>query len=190
MEGRYLHGAACHGCVLIGETSCEARNDHLDRALVVPILGVTGMIMALFQAEWLTKGLGISLGEPWIWVAAAILGLAVVDHLASWVAILPFGPVETAVTFHFAFNLAVGLLFLVAGLGAGMLSGAGGRNRQNGRRSQDRCKHLTVRTNLNLAPLNHTVTISLRFSAAHAPSPTFACMGIRLHAFITPRIAP
>ena len=41
------------------------------------ILGVTGMIMALFQAEWLTKGLGISLGEPWIWVAAAILGLAV-----------------------------------------------------------------------------------------------------------------
>ena len=42
MEGRYLHGAACHGCVLIGETSCEARNDHLDRALVVPILGVTG----------------------------------------------------------------------------------------------------------------------------------------------------
>ena len=42
LEERYLHGAACHGCVLIGETSCEARNDHLDRALVVPILGVPG----------------------------------------------------------------------------------------------------------------------------------------------------
>jgi hypothetical protein len=42
LEERYLHGAACHGCVLIGETSCEARNDHLDRALVVPILGVKG----------------------------------------------------------------------------------------------------------------------------------------------------
>lgn len=39
-EGRWLHGAACHGCTLIAETSCEMRNDYLDRALVVPILGV------------------------------------------------------------------------------------------------------------------------------------------------------
>jgi len=35
-ERRYQHGAACHGCVLIAETSCEQRNDLLDRALVVP----------------------------------------------------------------------------------------------------------------------------------------------------------
>jgi hypothetical protein len=34
-EERYLHGAACHGCVLISETSCEQRNVLLDRALVV-----------------------------------------------------------------------------------------------------------------------------------------------------------
>jgi hypothetical protein len=34
-EGRMLHGAACHGCVLIAETSCEQGNDFLDRALVV-----------------------------------------------------------------------------------------------------------------------------------------------------------
>jgi hypothetical protein len=34
-EYRHLHGAACHGCVLIGETSCEQQNDFLDRALVV-----------------------------------------------------------------------------------------------------------------------------------------------------------
>ena len=34
-EERYLHGAACHGCLLIGETSCERRNEYLDRALVV-----------------------------------------------------------------------------------------------------------------------------------------------------------
>ena len=34
-EHRYLHGAACHGCVLIAETSCEHHNDFLDRALVV-----------------------------------------------------------------------------------------------------------------------------------------------------------
>lgn len=35
-----LHGAACHGCTLISETSCEMRNDYLDRALVVPVLGL------------------------------------------------------------------------------------------------------------------------------------------------------
>ena len=40
MEGRWLNGAACHGCALIVETSCEMRNDYLDRALVVPTLSV------------------------------------------------------------------------------------------------------------------------------------------------------
>lgn len=40
MEARWLHGAACHGCSLIAETSCEMHNDYLDRALVIPILGV------------------------------------------------------------------------------------------------------------------------------------------------------
>lgn len=34
-EDRFLHGAACHGCLLIAETSCERRNELLDRALVV-----------------------------------------------------------------------------------------------------------------------------------------------------------
>jgi len=42
LEQRWLHGAACHGCALIAETSCEMRNDYLDRALVVPALGVAG----------------------------------------------------------------------------------------------------------------------------------------------------
>jgi hypothetical protein len=37
-ERRFLHGAACHGCLLIAETSCEQHNDFLDRALVVPTL--------------------------------------------------------------------------------------------------------------------------------------------------------
>lgn len=41
-EGRWLHGSACHGCALIAETSCEMRNDYLDRALVVPVLGLEG----------------------------------------------------------------------------------------------------------------------------------------------------
>jgi hypothetical protein len=33
---RFLLGSACHGCLLIAETSCEQHNDFLDRALVVP----------------------------------------------------------------------------------------------------------------------------------------------------------
>ena len=35
-EGRSMHGAACHGCLLIAEPSCERRNELLDRSLVVP----------------------------------------------------------------------------------------------------------------------------------------------------------
>ncbi|MDB5310762.1 MAG: hypothetical protein JWO38_4964 [Gemmataceae bacterium] len=35
-EARFLHGAACHGCLLVAETSCEQQNDFLDRALAVP----------------------------------------------------------------------------------------------------------------------------------------------------------
>jgi hypothetical protein len=34
-ERRFLQGAACHGCLLIAETSCEQHNDYLDRALVI-----------------------------------------------------------------------------------------------------------------------------------------------------------
>ena len=39
-EERPLQGAACHGCLLTSETSCEQRNDFLDRALVVPTIGI------------------------------------------------------------------------------------------------------------------------------------------------------
>lgn len=35
-EERFQHGAACHGCVLIAETSCERWNGWLDRSLVIP----------------------------------------------------------------------------------------------------------------------------------------------------------
>lgn len=42
LEERFLHGAACHGCALIAETSCEMRNDYLDRALLVPVIGRGG----------------------------------------------------------------------------------------------------------------------------------------------------
>jgi hypothetical protein len=37
-DTRFLVGAACHGCLLISETSCEQHNCFLDRALVVPTL--------------------------------------------------------------------------------------------------------------------------------------------------------
>ena len=33
---RFLNGAACHGCLLLAETSCERRNEFLDRTLVIP----------------------------------------------------------------------------------------------------------------------------------------------------------
>jgi hypothetical protein len=48
-ECRCLHGAACHGCLLIAETSCEQHNDFLDRALVVPTVEDLGA--ELFRGE-------------------------------------------------------------------------------------------------------------------------------------------
>lgn len=42
-ECRFLHGAACHGCLLIAETSCEQHNEFLDRALVVPTVDNLGI---------------------------------------------------------------------------------------------------------------------------------------------------
>lgn len=52
-EGRYREGAACHGCVLIGEPSCERMNQDLDRSLVVPT--VHGDPEAAFLGPWLAS---------------------------------------------------------------------------------------------------------------------------------------
>lgn len=52
-EGRHREGAACHGCVLIGEPSCERMNQDLDRALVVPTVG--GDPEAAFLREWIAS---------------------------------------------------------------------------------------------------------------------------------------
>ena len=41
-DDRALHGAACHGCLLIAETSCESRNLFLDRALLVETMAGQG----------------------------------------------------------------------------------------------------------------------------------------------------
>ena len=48
LEGRRTHGAACHGCLLIAEPSCERRNELLDRSLVVPTVDLAA---AAFFAE-------------------------------------------------------------------------------------------------------------------------------------------
>ena len=49
LEGHLLLGAACHACTLVAETSCEMRNDYLDRALVVPVIGIEDA--AFFPAQ-------------------------------------------------------------------------------------------------------------------------------------------
>ena len=41
-DDRATHGAACHGCLLIAETSCEARNLFLDRALLIETMAEPG----------------------------------------------------------------------------------------------------------------------------------------------------
>ncbi|MFO7564978.1 MAG: DUF1998 domain-containing protein, partial [Enhygromyxa sp.] len=52
--GRALLGAACHGCLFIAECSCERANQYLDRALVVPTLGMEdGDSLAFFAAPTL-----------------------------------------------------------------------------------------------------------------------------------------
>ncbi len=49
MDERWLHGAACHGCALVAENSCEIHNDYLDRTLLVPVLGLANA--AFFQGH-------------------------------------------------------------------------------------------------------------------------------------------
>ena len=39
---RATHGAACHSCLLISETSCERRNQYLDRSLLVHTMADDG----------------------------------------------------------------------------------------------------------------------------------------------------
>jgi len=48
-DDRATHGAACHGCLLIAETSCEARNLFLDRALLVETMAELGA--AFFELQ-------------------------------------------------------------------------------------------------------------------------------------------
>lgn len=46
-KDRSLHGASCHACSFVSETSCERGNRYLDRALVIPTVEHSGA--AFFQ---------------------------------------------------------------------------------------------------------------------------------------------
>lgn len=41
-QGTTLHGAACHGCLFMPETSCERGNKYLDRSLLIDTLAANG----------------------------------------------------------------------------------------------------------------------------------------------------
>lgn len=38
-----LHGACCHACLFVPETSCERGNRYLDRSILIPTISETGM---------------------------------------------------------------------------------------------------------------------------------------------------
>jgi hypothetical protein len=48
-RGGVLHGASCHSCTFVSETSCEAGNKYLDRSVLVST--VTGSIEPFFPSE-------------------------------------------------------------------------------------------------------------------------------------------
>lgn len=50
LDGRRLHGAACHACSFVSETSCERGNKYLDRSLLVATIG--GGTGGFFDAPW------------------------------------------------------------------------------------------------------------------------------------------
>ncbi len=52
-EGRSLHGAACHACTFVSETSCERGNKYLDRSLLVGTIG--GNVAGFFDSKWVAR---------------------------------------------------------------------------------------------------------------------------------------
>ena len=49
-DGATLHGAACHACMFVPETSCERGNRYLDRSVLVPT--IQRVDLALFDTGW------------------------------------------------------------------------------------------------------------------------------------------
>jgi hypothetical protein len=52
-DGRTLHGAACHACTFVSETSCERGNKYLDRSLLVSTIG--GDVASFFGEPRVTR---------------------------------------------------------------------------------------------------------------------------------------
>lgn len=48
-QGTTLHGAACHACLFVPETSCERGNKYLDRSLLIDTMAASGR--AFFRAK-------------------------------------------------------------------------------------------------------------------------------------------
>ena len=57
-----LNGAACHGCLLISETSCEQHNVFLDRSLVLETVGYSG---SEFWSSSRIHDLPLALSDRW-----------------------------------------------------------------------------------------------------------------------------
>src|SRR5918993_771420 len=49
-----------------------ARNIDLS---IGSVLGLTGMAMAMLQAEWIPRTFGLGFDQPWTWVVTVIFGL-------------------------------------------------------------------------------------------------------------------
>ena len=41
------------------------------------VLGFTGMVMAMLQAEWIPKTFGLGFDQPWTWIVTLAFGLAI-----------------------------------------------------------------------------------------------------------------
>lgn len=52
----FLHGAACHACLMASETSCERANRFLDRRFLIPLPGTDPRLA--FFADLLSRGQG------------------------------------------------------------------------------------------------------------------------------------
>ena len=73
MEERWLRGAACHGCALIAETSCEMRNEYLDRPLVASYERVGARFLRSAARAHARRGVGLEVADRIIGGPSAVV---------------------------------------------------------------------------------------------------------------------
>jgi Domain of unknown function (DUF1998) len=56
-DGLTLHGAACHACLFLPETSCERGNKYLDRSVLASTVDSDGLAFFSAFADHLPKGM-------------------------------------------------------------------------------------------------------------------------------------